>query len=67
MSEEELLQKMLDIWNEAKEQGTSREPAQLRGHPDAEAYFRLLQAGFEKAAGGHGSGTICLRLRRKRR
>lgn len=51
MSEEEYLQKMLDLWNEAKDQGSSKVPAELRGHADAKAYFRLLQEGFAKAPG----------------
>ncbi|MEK6259033.1 MAG: HsdR family type I site-specific deoxyribonuclease [Planctomycetota bacterium] len=51
LSEEEYLQKMLDVWNEAKEQGSSKVPAELRSDPEAKAYFRLFQDGFEKVAG----------------
>ena len=51
LSEEEYLQRMLNAWNEAKSQGAADEPAGLRGHPDAKAYFRLLREGFVKAAG----------------
>ena len=51
LSEEEYLQKMLDAWNEAKEQGSSKVPAELRSDPEAKAYFRLFQEGFEKVAG----------------
>ncbi|GAB5444334.1 MAG: HsdR family type I site-specific deoxyribonuclease [Fuerstiella sp.] len=50
LSEEEYLQKMLEAWNEAKEQGSSRVPAELRTDPEAKAYFRLLQEGFAKVA-----------------
>ena len=52
LSEEEYLQQMLIAWNEAKAQGAPDEPAGMRGHPDAKAYFRLLREGFVKAAGG---------------
>jgi type I restriction enzyme R subunit len=48
LSEEEYLEKMLKAWNEAKEQGSSKVPAELRSDPEAKAYFRLLQDGFEK-------------------
>lgn len=48
LSEEEYLKKMFEAWNEAKEQGSSNVPAELRSDPEAKAYFRLLQAGFEK-------------------
>ncbi len=41
MTEEEYLQKMLEMWNEAKEQGSSKVPKELQGYPDAKAYFRL--------------------------
>ncbi|QGQ22359.1 type I restriction endonuclease subunit R [Gimesia benthica] len=51
MSEEAYFQKMFDLWNEAKEQGSSNVPAELRSDPEAKAYFRLFQDGFEKAAG----------------
>ena len=51
MTEEEYLQKMLETWKEAQEQGSSKVPSELRGHPDAKAYFRLLLDGFGKAAG----------------
>jgi type I restriction enzyme R subunit len=51
MSEEEYLQKMLDAWKETQEQGSSKIPTELQGHPDAKAYFRLLLEGFAKAAG----------------
>ena len=50
LSEEEYLQKMLDAWNEGKEQGSSKVPAELRSDPEAKAYFRLLLEGFEKVA-----------------
>lgn len=50
LSEEAYLQKMFDAWNEAKEQGSSNVPAELRSDPEAKAYFRLLQEGFEKVA-----------------
>lgn len=48
LSEEEYLQKMLDAWNEAKEQGTSKVPSELRSDPEAKAYFRLLLDGFQR-------------------
>jgi type I restriction enzyme R subunit len=51
MSEEEYLKKMFEAWNETKEQGSSKVPAELRSDPEAKAYFRLLQDGFEKVAG----------------
>jgi type I restriction enzyme R subunit len=51
MTEEEYLQTMLDAWKEAQEQGSSKVPSQLQGHPDAKAYFRLLLDGFGKTAG----------------
>jgi type I restriction enzyme R subunit len=51
MSEEEYLKKMFEAWNEAKEQGSSKVPAELRSDPEAKAYFRLLQEGFEQAVG----------------
>lgn len=51
LSEEEYLQKMLDAWNEAKDQGTSKVPVELRSDPEAKAYFRLFQDGFLKVAG----------------
>jgi type I restriction enzyme R subunit len=51
LSEEAYLQKMFDAWNEAKEQGSSKVPAELRSDPEAKAFFRLLQEGFEKVAG----------------
>ena len=52
LSEEEYLQKMLDLWNEAKGQGSSNVPQELRSHPDATAYFRLFHEGLGKATGG---------------
>jgi type I restriction enzyme, R subunit len=51
MTEEEYLQTMLDAWKEAQEQGSSKVPSELQGHPDAKAYFRLLLDGFGKTAG----------------
>jgi type I restriction enzyme, R subunit len=51
LSEEEYFKKMLDAWNEATEQGSSKVPAELRSDPEAKAFFRLFQDGFEKAAG----------------
>jgi type I restriction enzyme R subunit len=51
MTEEEYLQKMLEAWKEAQEQGSSKVPSELRGHPDAKAYFRLILDGFGKVAG----------------
>ena len=51
LSEEEYLQKMLDAWNEAKEQGSSKVPAELRSDPEAKAYFRIFQDGFQKVVG----------------
>lgn len=51
LSEEAYLQKMFEAWNEAKEQGSSKVPAELRSDPEAKAYFRLLQEGFEKVGG----------------
>ncbi|MEZ6142556.1 MAG: type I restriction endonuclease subunit R [Zavarzinella sp.] len=48
LSEEEYLQKMFEAWKEAKEQGSSKVPAELRTDPEAKAFFRLLQEGFEK-------------------
>jgi len=51
MTEEEYLQKMLEAWKEAQEQGTSKVPSELRGHPDAKAYFRLFLDGFSRVAG----------------
>ncbi|MBI1249026.1 HsdR family type I site-specific deoxyribonuclease [bacterium] len=48
LSEEEYLQKMFAAWEEAKQQGSSGVPSELRSDPEAKAYFRLLQAGFEK-------------------
>lgn len=51
LSEEEYLKKMFEVWNEAKEQGSSKVPAELRSDPEAKAYFRLLQEGFEKVTG----------------
>ena len=50
MSEEEYLKKMFEAWNEAKEQGSSKVPAELRSDPEAKAYFRLLQEGIEKVS-----------------
>lgn len=49
LTEEAYLQKMYDAWNDTKEQGASKVPAELRSDPEAKAYFRLLQVGFEKA------------------
>jgi len=49
LSEEEYLKKMFEAWNEAKEQGSSKVPVELRSDPEAKAYFRLLQEGFEQA------------------
>ena len=49
MSEEEYLKKMFEVWNETKEQGSSKVPAELRSDPEAKAYFRLLLEGFEQA------------------
>ncbi len=49
MSEEEYLKKMFEAWNETKEQGSSKVPAELRSDPEAKAYFRLLLEGFELA------------------
>ncbi|MEZ6055460.1 MAG: type I restriction endonuclease subunit R [Planctomycetaceae bacterium] len=51
LSEEGLLQKMFESLDETKEQGSSKIPAELRSDPEAKAYFRLLQEGFEKVAG----------------
>jgi type I restriction enzyme R subunit len=51
LSEEEYLQKMLDAWKEAREQGATNVPADLRANPEAQAYFRLLQSAFGKTAG----------------
>jgi type I restriction enzyme R subunit len=51
MSEEEYLQKMMESWKEAKEQGASKVPADLRANPDAQVYFRLLQEVFGKTEG----------------
>jgi type I restriction enzyme R subunit len=51
MTEEQYLQTMLDAWKEAKEQGATSLPAELEGHPDARAYFRLLLESLEKTAG----------------
>jgi type I restriction enzyme R subunit len=51
LSEEEYLRKMFEVWNEAKEQGSSKVPAELRSDPEAKAYFRLLQEGFENVSG----------------
>ncbi|MDB4777830.1 HsdR family type I site-specific deoxyribonuclease [bacterium] len=51
LSEEEYLQKMLAAWAEAKDQGSSKLPVSLKGHPDAKAYYRLLLEGFEKVNG----------------
>ena len=51
MTEEEYLQKMLEAWREAQEQGASRLPSELQGHPDAKAYFRLFLDGFGKLDG----------------
>lgn len=51
LGEEAYLQKMFEAWNEAKEQGSSKVPAELRSDPEAKAYFRLLQEGLEKVAG----------------
>lgn len=39
LSEEAYLHKMLEVWNEAKEQGSSKVPAELRSDPEAKAYF----------------------------
>jgi type I restriction enzyme, R subunit len=50
MSEEAYFQKMFEAWNEAKDQGSSKVPAELRSDPEAKAYFRLFQEGFEKVA-----------------
>ncbi len=51
LSEEEYLQKMLAAWAEAKDQGSSKLPVSLKGHPDAKAYYRLLIEGFQKVSG----------------
>ena len=51
LNEEEYLHKMVETWKEAKEQGSSNVPAELRSDPEAKAYFRLLQEGFEKVDG----------------
>lgn len=48
LSEEAYLQKMFEAWGETKEQGSSKVPAELRSDPEAKAYFRILQDGFEK-------------------
>lgn len=50
LGEEAYLQKMFDVWNESKDQGSSKVPAELRSDPEAKAYFRLFQEGFEKVA-----------------
>jgi type I restriction enzyme R subunit len=50
-TEEEYLKTMLDAWREAQEQGASKLPTELNGHPDAKAYFRLLLDGFGKLPG----------------
>lgn len=50
MSEEEYLKKMFEAWNEVQEQGSSKVPVELRSDPEAKAYFRLLQEGFEKVS-----------------
>ena len=47
---DDYFQKMFDAWNEAKDQGSSKVPAELRSDPEAKAYFRLFQEGFEKVA-----------------
>ncbi|TWU08888.1 Type I restriction enzyme [Symmachiella macrocystis] len=47
LSEEAYLQKMFDAWNEAKNQGSSNVPPELRSDPEAKAYFRLFLDGFE--------------------
>lgn len=51
LSEEAYLQKMFEVFDEAREQGSSNVPSQLRSDPEAKAYFRLLQQGFKKVAG----------------
>lgn len=51
LNEEEYLHTVLDAWKETKEQGSSKVPAELRSNPDAKAFFRLLQEGFQKVAG----------------
>ncbi|MHB0960108.1 MAG: type I restriction endonuclease subunit R [Pirellulaceae bacterium] len=56
LSEETYLQKMFDAWNEAKEQGSSKVPAVLHSDPEAKAFFRLLQEGFEKVGGDGRDG-----------
>jgi type I restriction enzyme R subunit len=58
MTEEEYLQKMLDAWREAQEQGASKLPSELQGHPDAKAYFRLLLDGLGKLDGVAGRGDL---------
>ncbi len=55
LSEEAYLQTMFDTWNEAKEQGSSKVPSELRSDPEAKAFFRLLQAGLEKVVQLRGS------------
>jgi type I restriction enzyme R subunit len=50
-TEEEYLKTMLEAWREAQEQGASKLPAELQGHPDAKAYFRLMLDGFGKLPG----------------
>ncbi|WP_417737749.1 type I restriction endonuclease subunit R [Rosistilla oblonga] len=57
LSEEEYLQKMFEAWKEAKEQGSSKVPSELRTDPEAKAYFRLLLEGFEKIAARSGEGA----------
>lgn len=58
LGEEEYFQKMLLAWNEAKEQGSSKVPAELRSDPEAKAYFRLLQEGLAKVAGPGPSDQV---------
>ncbi|QDU82787.1 Type-1 restriction enzyme R protein [Polystyrenella longa] len=57
MSEEEYLKKMFEVWNEAKDQGSSKVPSELRSDPEAKAYFRLLLDGFEKIAARSGQNA----------
>ncbi len=58
LSEEAYLQKMFEALSEAKEQGSSKVPAELRSDPEAKAYFRLLQEGLLKVAGDGRSDLV---------
>ena len=51
LSEGQYLERMLEIWKELQSNDSSNVPAQLKGKPDALAYFRLIRKALESADG----------------